>query len=288
MIKRTTAHPIARSTMTIRSSDPDSPNAASMHTNAPPPSPPLDVSPRAATHVPDDVTPPQTRPARAVDATKLSARQRWRLALDALGRVMVNPEQTDQVLVFSMYANAGTMASRIHRFFDDPRGRRLYEERRLIDARSVDLDALGALPEGTLGRAYADFLRSRGLSPDVFEHAPDEVPDPRMAYVIQRLRQTHDLWHVVTGYETDPASEIALQAFTFAQVRGPSSLILAALGTLRGTPSKPDLVLDVVSAFRIGLRAEKLAVFPWEDHWTRPLVEVRELLGLPIKPRAAA
>lgn len=279
MINRTTA----RSTMTI----PDSPNVASMRTHAPHPAPPLDMNPRAATLGPD-VTPPQTSSSRAVDATKLSAWQRWRLALDALGRVMVKPEQTDQVLVFSMYANAGTMPSRIHRFFDDPRGRRLYEERRLIDTRSVDLDALGALPEGTLGRAYADFLRSRGLSPDVFEHAPAEVPDPRMAYVIQRLRQTHDLWHVVTGYETDPASEIALQAFTFAQVRAPSSLVLAALGTLRGTPSKPDLVLEVVSAFRIGRRAEKLAVFPWEDHWTRPLVEVREMLGLPIKPRAAA
>jgi ubiquinone biosynthesis protein Coq4 len=222
-----------------------------------------------------------------VAATELSTRVRWRRAIEALARVLANPEQTDQVLVFSMYANAGTMAGRIDRFFDDPRGARLYAEHRTIDAKSIDLDALGALPEGTLGRAYADFLRSNGLSPDVFANAPAEITDPRMAYVIQRLRQTHDLWHVVTGYKTDAASEIALQAFTFAQVRAPSSLILAALGTLRARREKPDLVFDVMSAFRAGRRAEKLAVFPWEDHWTTPLAEVRSILGV-TDQRAAA
>jgi ubiquinone biosynthesis protein COQ4 len=124
-------------------------------------------------------------------------------------------------------------------------------------------------------------LRVRGLSPDVFQDVPKEVPDPRMAYVIQRLRQTHDLWHVVTGYDTDAASEIALQAFTFAQVRAPSSAILAVLGTLKAARTKPDLGRDVVRAFRLGRRAEPLPVFPWEDHWATPLVEVRALLGLP-------
>ena len=67
-------------------------------------------------------------------------------------------------------------------------------------------------------------------TPDVFDGPPAGVTNERAAYVIQRLRQTHDLWHVVTGYDTDPASEVALQAFTYAQLRAPGSLVLAALG----------------------------------------------------------
>ncbi|MEO8705410.1 MAG: Coq4 family protein [Kofleriaceae bacterium] len=223
-----------------------------------------------------------------IDATKLPATERWRRALTALARVLANPTETDQVLVFSMYMNAGSMPSRIHRFFDDARGQRLFDEHRTIDTRTVDLAALAQLPEGTLGRAYAEFLSSRGLSPDVFQDAPKEVPDPRMAYVIQRIRQTHDLWHVVTGYNTDAASEVALQAFTFAQVRAPSSAILAVLGTMRAARTKPDLPRDVVRAFRLGRRAKALPVFPWEDHWTTPLAEVRVLLGLPAVPAHAA
>ena len=226
--------------------------------------------------------------AAGADALSLSPVERWRRALGALAKVVADHERTDQVLEFSVYANAGTIARRIDRFFDDPRGRRLYEERRTLDSKTLDLERLGRLPEGTLGRAYADFMRSRGLTPEIFDGAPSQVSDPRAAYVVQRMRQTHDLWHVVTGYQTDPASEIALQAFTFAQVRAPSSLILATVGALHGAREFPGLPRDAIAAFRAGRRAEKLAMFPWEDHWETPLAEVREMLGIRPPVRAAA
>ncbi len=228
-----------------------------------------------------------TTPA-TMDALSMSPVERWRRALGALAKVVADHGRTDQVLEFSIHANAGTIARRIERFFDDPRARRLYEERRAIDSRTIDLERLGRLPEGTLGRAYADFMRANGITPEVFDGAPAEVADPRAAYVVQRLRQTHDLWHVATGYETDPASEIALQAFTFAQMRAPSSLILATVGTLHGVRRAPGLPRAAIAAFRAGRRAEKLAVFPWEDHWETPLAEVRAMLGIRPPARAAA
>jgi ubiquinone biosynthesis protein COQ4 len=225
-------------------------------------------------------------PTDPTDPTMMSARERWGRALGALARVMRDPRQTDQVLVFTMHANAGSLPDRIDRFFEDPSGRRLYDEQRAIDTRSIDLTALGQLPHGTLGRAYADFLRERNLSPDVFE-APEGFRDPRMTYVLQRLRQTHDLWHVVTGYETDAPSEVALQAFTFGQLRAPSSLLLAIAGTLRALRGKPTAALHTIRGFFVGARAEKLAAFPWEDHWSTPLAEVRAMLGLPADTAAA-
>jgi ubiquinone biosynthesis protein COQ4 len=239
-------------------------------------------SPIAAPTAPADAAAPAAGSAMraTLDATEMSAGQRWRLALAALGKVLADPARTDQVLVFSVYANAGTMRDRIHLFLDNPAGRRLFDEHRTIDTRSVDLEALGELPEGTLGRAYADFLRRHQLSPDVFEAPPEEVRDPAIAYVIQRLRQTHDLWHVVTGYETDPGSEIALQAFTFGQLRAPSSFVLALAGSIRASRVKPTLVLEVARAMRAGRRAAPIAAFPWEDHWHTPLAEVRAQLGI--------
>ena len=226
----------------------------------------------------------------AADATTLPAMERWRRALGALAKVVADPDRTDQVLEFGIYANAGTMKRRVHRFYEDPRGRLLYEERRTLDSKTVDLDALGRLPAGSLGRAYADFMRSRGITPEIFDGTPQEVADPRIAYAIQRIRQTHDLWHVVTGYETDPFGEIVLQAFTFAQLRAPSSGILAAAGTLRGLRARPTLPHDVITAFRAGRRAERIPVFLWEDHWETPLVTVRQMLGIraPVTAPAAA
>jgi ubiquinone biosynthesis protein COQ4 len=222
------------------------------------------------------------------DLSKLSAVERWRRGLRALATVVADPEQTDQVLVFSAYVNGGGSPERVQRFYDSPAGQRLYAEHRTIDSHTVDLDQLAHLPEGTLGHAYAQFLQSRGFTPDTFEGAPAGITDPHASYVVQRIRQTHDLWHVVTGQATDPASEVALQAFTYAQVGAPSSLILAIVGTLRALREKPGIVRDVIGMYRTGRHAEKLAAFPWEDHWTTPLADVREMLGLPNVPLAHA
>jgi ubiquinone biosynthesis protein COQ4 len=219
------------------------------------------------------------------DVTDLPTLVRWRRALRALTRVMIHPEETDQVLVFSNLANARQREERLHLFFADARGMRLYDERRALDSQTIDLDALAALPAGTLGHAYATFMKNHRLTPDVFDGRPAEVRDDRAAYVIQRMRQTHDLWHVVTNAETDPAGEVALQAFTYAQMHAPSSGILAALGTLRSLRHTRQVVRDALELYRLGKQAEPLAVFPWEDHWATPLADVRRLLKLPVNPR---
>ena len=151
--------------------------------------------------------PMPSSPTETLDATAMSATQRWSRALAALGKVLADPERTDQVLVFSVYANAGTMRDRIHLFLDNPAGRRLFEEHRTIDTRTVDLDALGALPEGTLGRAYADFLRRHQLSPDVFEAPPEQISDPAIAYAMNRMVGAHFIFsertdaYVRTAYD---------------------------------------------------------------------------------------
>ena len=223
------------------------------------------------------------------DLAALSPVERWTRAFIALRKVLANPDDTAQVLVFTSLINTGrSVSARLERFFADPAARKLYDEQRTIDSRTVDLDALAALPEGTLGHAYAKFLRSRGLSPEIFDGAPRGVANPRLSYVMQRMRQTHDLWHVVTGCETDPAGEIALQAFTFAQIRAPGNALLVAAGVLRGAREKPGLLRDVVTLYRAGARARRLPSFAWEDHWATPVSEVRAMLGLPLEPLARA
>ena len=225
-------------------------------------------------------------PSMTVDPSELSPVARWRVAIRALSRVLKNPVETDQVLVFSTYANAGSNTERLETFFNDPRGMKLFTEQRAIDSHNIDLDALYALPSGTLGHAYASFMKRHGLTPDVFDGAPEDIHDPRRAYVIQRMRQTHDLWHVVTNAETDPAGEVALQAFTWAQVGAPSAGILAALGMLKTLRHDRRILKDVAELIRLGRAADRLVVFPWEDHWATPLAEVRRLLKLPTSPRS--
>lgn len=225
------------------------------------------------------------------DLDSLTSVQRWKLALGLLRKVLNNPEDTEQVLAFFAVINSGRANhARIEQFFAAPEGAALYAAHRAIDSRTIDLDKLAALPEGTLGHAYAKFLRSHGITPEIFDGAPPGISNPQRSYVVQRIRQTHDLWHVVTGCETDPPGEIALQAFTFSQVRTPGSAFLAVFGALRGVRERRDvgILRDVVTLYRTGKRAARLPTFAWEDHWATPLAEVRAMLGLPVEPPARA
>ena len=225
------------------------------------------------------------------DLDALTSLQRWKLGLGLLRKVLDNPEDTEQVLAFLGVINSGRAnRARVARFFADPEGEVLYAEHRTIDSRTVDLDQLAALPEGTLGHAYAKFLRSHGITPEIFDGAPPGISNPQRSYVVQRMRQTHDLWHVVTGCETDPPGEVALQAFTFSQTRSPGSAFLAVFGALRRVREQRDvgILRDVVALYRTGRRAGRLPTFAWEDHWATPLAEVRAMLGLPAEPLARA
>ncbi len=230
--------------------------------------------------------PAKTPNANMTDISDLPAPVRWRRALVALAKVLKNPDETDQVLIFTNYANAGSNADRFELFFADPRGAKLFADQRAIDSHTIDLDALYALPSGTLGHAYASFMKRHGLTPNVFDGPPDDIKDPRRAYVIQRMRQTHDLWHVVTNAETDPAGEFALQAFYWAQLGAPSSGILAALGTLKTLRHERRIIRDVLAMIKLGRMADRMPTFDWEDHWMTPVTEVRKLLHLPEAPRA--
>jgi ubiquinone biosynthesis protein COQ4 len=202
---------------------------------------------------------------------------RVRIAASALLDIARDPGRLDRVFDLGEALNAPRIPQILDRIAAEPAGKRLLEERPRIDAAHVDFDALRALPDGTLGREYTRFLDTNGITPDVFQ-LPTTVKDDRIAYVMLRIRQTHDLWHVLTGYTPDVAGEVLLQAFTYAQLDAPSALAITIVGTLRYGRKAPRFGRRLVTALRRGKRTKKLATFYWEDHWAEPVAELRAKL----------
>jgi ubiquinone biosynthesis protein COQ4 len=102
-----------------------------------------------------------------------------------------------------------------------------------------------------------------------------------MNYAMLRLRQTHDLWHVLTGYAPDVPGEVLLQAFTFAHLGAPSALAIAAMGTVRFGWRTPGFFRRLRAAVRGGKATRELAAFRWEEHWGETVEELRRELGCP-------
>jgi ubiquinone biosynthesis protein COQ4 len=85
-----------------------------------------------------------------------------------------------------------------------------------------------------------------------------------VAFVSKRIRQTRDLWHVLSDYRTDVAGEIALQAFTFAQMAMLASLLISVAGSLRWL-REPRIARMAIDGYRRGRDAEWLPVLRWES-----------------------
>ncbi len=146
----------------------------------------------------------------------------------------------------------------------------------------IDLAQLSALPEGSLGRTYAEQLQSQGLTP---ESLIDPSPISSTAqFITHRLRETHDIVHVLTGFGTDGVGELGLQAFNLAQIRSPLALLLifgGLLSALQSDEPLEPLLHALARGFELGLAARCLISFKLEEGWDRPLADWRSELGLP-------
>jgi ubiquinone biosynthesis protein Coq4 len=144
----------------------------------------------------------------------------------------------------------------------------------------ADLDRLIQLPAGSLGYELAKKMKSMNLTADVY---PGVDMDGDVGYFLRRGRETHDLWHLMTGFETDVPGELGLQAFQLAQLHVPISKVLVGLGVLR-TAFYPDSLVPVLNAvvhgWTVGRNARPLIAQRFEDAWERPLVEWRRMLGV--------
>ncbi|MFJ9542422.1 Coq4 family protein [Streptomyces sp. NPDC101225] len=158
-----------------------------------------------------------------------------------------------------------------------------------------DLDALLMLPEGTLGHAYARHMRDNGLAPQFYE--PVEVTSDAL-YMRDRLMQTHDLVHTLTGYDTSILDETAITGFYFGQqdryhpdgggILMIHSVIQESAVFLHAALKNPeDARLQIrafIEGYSRGYAAKPFLSFRLEELFDQPIEAVRESIG--IVPRA--
>lgn len=205
----------------------------------------------------------------------------------AVRALLRNPDDLPQVFVVIESLAGDTLNRQRNRLQRSLLGNTLLRERPDVTVQLNDRAYLESLPEGSLGRAYLQFTLDEQISADGIREASEQTSSEREIsdeerYVYQRLRDTHDLWHVVTGYRGDVLGELALLGFIVAQTANPGIAVILLAGLLKGfARGQSALVLDGV---RRGRRACWLLETPWEELLAKPLDEVRQLLQLDAPP----
>jgi ubiquinone biosynthesis protein Coq4 len=131
-------------------------------------------------------------------------------------------------------------------------------------------------------------MRANGLDPAAI---PSLEARDDLEFIRAHLFETHDVWHAVTGFGTDVAGELGLQAFYAAQAPGGLPLALMAMGLLNTAfyaPGEREARLDAITrGWEMGRQARPLFGTRWDQLWETPMVEVREWAGIEARARAA-
>jgi ubiquinone biosynthesis protein COQ4 len=209
-------------------------------------------------------------------------------AMRALAELLRNKEDTGQVFVI-MRALSGRSTQRGYaRLLRTIKGGRIAYQRDELATTLSNSDYLASLPEGSVGRAYLKFTTSENISAEgLIEESrkgaeTDIDREHPLAWYGRRMRDVHDLWHVLTGYGRDAMGEASLVAFSYAQTRSLGFGLIGIAGALklkREIPSQP-MLKAVWQAYRNGAKA---AWLPGEDYQAllaEPLESARARLNI--------
>lgn len=212
-----------------------------------------------------------------------------RRALRAARTLAADPDDLPQVFTIIESLSGNTLHRIWKRMSKSEGGQRLLARRPDVVDVLEDRAALARLPEGTLGRAYLDFVEREKITAEGLREAgrrgmTNETPlSAPYDYVHARMRDSHDLWHAVVGYHGDVLGETALLAFTYAQTKNPAIALIIGIGLMKtiGAPEARAVILD---GYRRGREAAWLADQEWEALLPLPLAEVRKRLHLENPP----
>ena len=217
----------------------------------------------------------------------------WPRARRALRTLIDDPEQTHQVfeLIEALAGNAGER--HFQRFLRHPGSDTLLRRKPDLVAALSDFDQLETLAPQSLGRSYLHFMQEGGIRAQGIVKASNQVErqdlglDPDRSWFFDRVRDMHDLWHVLTGYGRDVAGEAANLALSYAQLRN-RGVGLIALTSMYLGPKTLDCHWQryLWRAYVRGRRADLLSAAPYEDMLALPLAEVRKQLRIEPAPLA--
>ena len=161
----------------------------------------------------------------------------------------------------------------------NPQTRKALQERLVVGP--IVLEDLEHLKYGSLGQVFAEHCNNRGLNPNLVDIPLEEESD----WLLNHLFQSHDIWHVITGWANDDVGEVGLAGFYCGQLRSPPFFIfLFALIMLKKVLRRDDDIEEHISAFcsgySSGQTANPLFGIDWSKHWETPLKEMRQRLAV--------
>lgn len=199
-------------------------------------------------------------------------------------------DKEDTSLVFKIYESLPSkdFMPRVERLAMSERGQMLRAAEPSLPEILDDHEELRKTPKGSLAHAYCDFMENEGLTAAGLVAESDRLGRTKYDDVVQwfseRSRDTHDLFHVLTGYGRDALGEQCVLLFTHGQSPTQGHLLIGYAGSLniklQIKGSKAPVMGAVNQAKRTGRGAPLLIEQPIRELLKQPVESVRKALNI--------
>ena len=188
--------------------------------------------------------------------------------LHHFGKLVEDKEDTEQVFHIIEATKGKASHRQAHGFILSPEGQRFMAEGVDIPAMLDDHARWANCGPETVAAHYIAFMKREGLSAaglvaESHKWAPPEnLPKDQTQWYFDRLRDTHDLFHVLTGYGRDALGEASLLAFSYEQNHNGGILFIAYAGARqikKVSRTKAPLFAAIKEGRRLGRAAAKIA-----------------------------
>lgn len=206
-------------------------------------------------------------------------------ALRAFRRLIADKEDTTQVFEITRALSGRSIRRGYDRMLRTLEGGRQAFFGQELAHQLDDPVWLARFGPGTVGAAYRAFREARGLTAEgLADEARKGAPQVDLQHPViwysRRLRDVHDVWHVLTGYDTDALGEACVVAFTYAQT-GNVGFALIGWGAAREIQRENRAIparRAVFQAWRHGRAARWLPALDHDSLFAEPLETARTRL----------
>lgn len=209
-------------------------------------------------------------------------------AFKAVQRLMADKEDTAAVFDLMRALTGKAIPKGYARLMKTPQGGRIAYERDEFNDRLMDRAWLESFGPGTVGAAYLAHMDERGFTADGLKEISEQTADSQieaahpLVWYGRRLRDVHDVWHVLTGYRTDALGEACLVAFSYSQTRslGFGVIALAAANQYRRVKNGQPYAKAIAQAWKNGKAAAWLPEVDYPSLFAESLESARVRLGI--------
>ena len=204
-------------------------------------------------------------------------------------KLIADKEDTAQVFHIIEALNGKSNRKDFARFMQSETGPDLLKKRTFLPNILDDHEPLKSLPKGSVGRAYVEFMEREGLTAHGLveesqqQRALHTQYDDDLLWYSNRLRDTHDMYHVLTGYGRDALGEDALLGYTHGQHGGLGVSFIAFMGNrqiAKEAPKEARVKEVLAEGRRNGKAAKRIVEQDIISLLEQPLGEVRERLNI--------